>query len=703
MRLVSELRRRNVFRMAALYAISAWLVMQVVEVVTGLANLPDWIGPTTLVLLGIGFPIALILSWVYELTPEGISLEKDVDPADSTTRVTGRRLDFIVISVLCAALILFAYDKWWISDPPAQSIAVLPFENMSADPEQEYFSDGLSEEILNLLARIPALKVIGRTSSFAFKGKYEDIRVIGQTLGVRTVLEGSVRKSGDRIRITAQLIDALDGAHIWSETYDRTLTDIFAVQDSVAAAIIDALEIHIVADREAESRTGVSSTRVDARSTRDIESYDIYLLGRYHSHLRTVESINRSIELFKEAIEANPDFVLPYAGLADAYNLLTAYGNMSGPRAAELMQPIVQKALELDESLAEVYTSLGAIKENLGDLEGAEEAYNHAIDLNNNYALAHMWLGNILMSRSRLPEAQEAYARARQLDPLNSAVNLNLARTHLSQGRFDEGMKYIEGALEFGRGNVGAYQQKAYWLTEYGQFREATEWALQVEELAPGGAQGLGTLAYSYLLLGDFDQAEKWLDRAAEFAPDNWSVVWNTSQYYLFTGKYDALDTYIQDRLQKAEIGDTQSSRDLKSIYLWAGLAKLKLNENDTAADYFDLGYENSEYLFEADQELRFMGWRALAHQRAGNSDSADRLVAAAASFADTARLQGWATPSFLAQSAAIHVLQGDDAQALTQLELAIDAGFRNFLALETDPVWTRLQTDSRFQRLVAR
>ena len=165
------------------------------------------------------------------------------------------------LSGLATGLILFAFDKWWVTGPPEQSIAVLPFENMSADPDQEYFSDGLSEEILNLLARIPTLKVIGRTSSFAFKGKYEDIRVIGQALGVKNVLEGSVRKSGDRIRITAQLIDADDGAHIWSETYDRTLTDIFAVQDSVAAAIIDALEIHIVASPEPDASTdGPSGT-----------------------------------------------------------------------------------------------------------------------------------------------------------------------------------------------------------------------------------------------------------------------------------------------------------------------------------------------------------------------------------------------------------------------------------------------------------
>ncbi len=189
---------------------------QVAEVLIDLAKLPDWIGTTTLALLAVGFPIALIFSWFYEITPEGISLEKDVDRAESITHVTGRRLDFIVISLLCAAVILFAYDKWWMSGPPEQSIAVLPFENMSGDPEQEYFSDGISEELLNLLAQIPELRVISRSSAFSFKGKDIAIPTVAKQLNVAHVLEGSVRKVGNRVRITAQLIEASSDSHLWS-------------------------------------------------------------------------------------------------------------------------------------------------------------------------------------------------------------------------------------------------------------------------------------------------------------------------------------------------------------------------------------------------------------------------------------------------------------------------------------------------------
>jgi TolB-like protein len=240
MRLVSELRRRNVFRMAVLYLVAAWLVMQVAEVIIDLANLPDRIGPIILGLLVVGFPIALLFSWFYELTAEGVSLEHDIDPTESTNFVADRRLDFIVIALLCAAVILFAYDKWRLPGPPEKSIAVLPFENLSADPAQEYFSDGISEDLLNLLAQIPELRVISRSSAFSFKGKDIAIPALAGQLNVAHVVEGSVRKIGDRVRITAQLIEARSDSHLWSESYDRKLDDIFAVQDEIAAAISEA-------------------------------------------------------------------------------------------------------------------------------------------------------------------------------------------------------------------------------------------------------------------------------------------------------------------------------------------------------------------------------------------------------------------------------------------------------------------------------
>jgi TolB-like protein len=244
-----ELKRRNVFRVAIAYIVVAWLVLQVADVVLPTFQTPDWVMPAFTFLLALGFPVALTFAWAYEMTPEGIKREKEVDRSQSITRNTGRKLDFIIIGVLVVAIAFLAYDEFVIepaqeearttanseasevieTDIPEMSVAVLPFVNMSADPDQEYFSDGISEELLNQLVKIRGLQVAGRTSSFAFKGRNEDLRSIADQLNVAHILEGSVRKAGDRVRITAQLVKASDGYHLWSETYDRDLSDIFAI------------------------------------------------------------------------------------------------------------------------------------------------------------------------------------------------------------------------------------------------------------------------------------------------------------------------------------------------------------------------------------------------------------------------------------------------------------------------------------------
>ena len=246
MSLIQELKRRNVIRVAAAYAVTAWLILQIADVILGNIGAPSWVFPTILMVLALGFPVALVFAWAFELTPDGLKREADVDRTTSITRQTGRRLDRVIIGVLAIAVVYFAWDKF-MSGPDAEvvqtasadkaSIAVLPFVNMSSDPEQEYFSEGISEELLNLLAKVPQFQVAGRTSSFEFKGQNDDLREIGQLLGVENILEGSVRKGADRIRISAQLIDAATGHQVWAEKFDRTIKDIFELQDEITQKI----------------------------------------------------------------------------------------------------------------------------------------------------------------------------------------------------------------------------------------------------------------------------------------------------------------------------------------------------------------------------------------------------------------------------------------------------------------------------------
>ncbi len=321
MAFIKELKRRKVFRVAVLYFFVAWLIMQVADVMFPALNLPDWTITLVVTLLIMGFPLALILAWAFELTPEGLKKERDVDHADSVTHTTGRKFDFLIIAVLVVALGYFTYDKLVPSTGRdaalvettkqavtervvtkqagsteiGKSIAVLPFVNMSEDAGNEYFSDGLSEELLNMLVKIPELRVAPRTSSFSFKGKDLKISEIAHELNVNHELEGSVRKSGNKVRITVQLIKADDGFQLWSETYDRTLDDIFVVQDDIANAVVNTLKITLM------------GSMPKARET-DPEVYSLYLQGKYFENLSGKENIEKALAAFEQALAIDPDY-----------------------------------------------------------------------------------------------------------------------------------------------------------------------------------------------------------------------------------------------------------------------------------------------------------------------------------------------------------------------------------------------------------
>ncbi len=436
MGLVSELKRRNVFRMAVLYAVAAWLIMQVAEVVVTLANLPDWIGPTILGLLALGFPIALIFSWFYEITSEGVSLEKDIDVGTSITHVTGRRMDLLVISLLTAAVILFAYDKWWLPEPPDQSIAVLAFVNMSADPDQEYFSDGISEELLNVLAKIPGLRVSARTSSFQFKGENRDAIDIGQQLNVGLVLEGSVRKAGDQVRITAQLIDASNGFHLWSDTYDRELANIFAVQDEISAAIVGALKEHLGLQVAAVPRVIAAA---------NIEAHEAYLRGQYLVRGRV--SLGGAVRELEKAIALDPEYALAHAELAMAFFLQTrnVHGDLTVTEANAKAAPHAKRAMALDPNLAEAHAATGFLLWRQENLEEALTHFRQAIRINPNYSIVYVWMASVAGRKlGRYAEGFTAIETALRLNPLSTPATYNYIQSLINRNRLDEADRELE-------------------------------------------------------------------------------------------------------------------------------------------------------------------------------------------------------------------------------------------------------------------
>ena len=453
MNFFTELKRRNVIRMAGLYLVGAWLLTQVASTVFPMFGAPEWLPRTIVILLAIGFVPALIFSWVFELTPQGLKRDEEVTPGQSIAPQTARRMDRMIIAVLVLALGYFVFDKFVLTprraaapnDSPAtanaKSIAVLPFDNLSEEKGNAFFAEGIQDEILTRLAKIADLKVISRTSTQRFKAVPSDLREIARQLGVMNILEGSVQKSNDQVRINVQLINAVTDAHLWAESYDRKLTDLFTVESEVAKTIADTLRAKL---------TGSELSAMSGRSTDDPIAQELYVKGRHFWNLRRGDNLPRAIENFAQAIGRDPNYAAAYAGLSEAYILLPLYTaadpNETRPRA----RSAALKALELDPNLPEAHNALGkiAFDDELDFGESIRE-FKRAIELNPNYPGALHWLSNgPLVSLGRFDEAIAAATRATELDPLSAVTRVDQARTFTYARRFGEAEAAFKKALE---------------------------------------------------------------------------------------------------------------------------------------------------------------------------------------------------------------------------------------------------------------
>ena len=508
-----ELKRRNVVRVAVAYTIVSWLILQLTDVLMPLLSLSQWVGGLVFLLLVIGFFLALILSWAYELTPEGVKLEKHVGRSQSIIHITGRKLDFIIIGVLMIALLMFALDKFvWTTDvapvdtanTQQRTIAVLSFINMSSDPEQEYFSDGLAEELINLLARISELRVTSRSSAFFYKGKDFTIADVGRDLGVGYVLEGSVQRVGDGVRINVQLIDTDTDESLWAETYDRELAieNIFAIQREIATSI--AGELQATLSLEEVARIGVLPTQSTI-------AYDLYVRGRFFWNQRTEEGFNRALEYLNQAIEEDPNYALAYAGVASIYVLMgNELFSWSHPRDSyPKAQAAARRALELDDTLAEAHSVLGdALFRYDWDFISADREHQRAIALNPNYGTGHQWYSHYLLPMGREKESLAHSLRALELDPLNLIINLHLGWHYFYVGENELAIEQLQQTLELSPTFIVAnlflgqvYEQEMRLEEAIEQF----EWAADLSDRNP---VHLAALAHAYGISGRQKDAE---------------------------------------------------------------------------------------------------------------------------------------------------------------------------------------------------
>jgi TolB-like protein/Tfp pilus assembly protein PilF len=509
MNFISELKRRNVIRMAGLYLVGAWLITQVSATVLPLFHAPEWLPQGVVVALAVGFIPAMVFAWIFELTPDGLKRDADVVPSESIAPQTAQKMNRLIVALLVLAVVYFGFDKFVLAPKREaalvettsknvaaktvanidaeknkinpRSIAVLPFTNMSGDTANEYFSDGISEEILNVLAGTPELQVAARTSSFSFKGKNIEIPEIAKELGVRMVLEGSVRKQGDKVRITAQLIDAGNGFHMWSETYDRDLKDIFVIQDEIAKAIGDQLQLKMA---------GLSKPGEPASGTKNLEAYDLYLRGMALWHTRKEQALWDAIKLFEQATALDPSFAQAYAGKALAYTIMGDYSNrMPYLETLTRGRDAAEMAVALDPSLPEPYAALAnnAVKEIRR--ETANALISRSIALRPSFATAHQWRGTQLMSSGKLAEGLASLEQATALNP---------------------------------RARVVA-QNHAFILRTLGREAEAKNRCLQALAFAPDYSACMEDIAMVELTLGNFAEAQKMFESAA--AIDNPSAM----------------------------------------------------------------------------------------------------------------------------------------------------------------------------------
>jgi TolB-like protein/Flp pilus assembly protein TadD len=523
LRLFKELQRRNVFRVAIGYIVSSWLLAQVADLVLDNIGAPDWVMQTILLLLALGFPVVVFFSWAYEVTPEGIKRESEIDRTQSITHVTAGRLNRAITIVLIIALTYFAYDKFVVSPTreavpveatteamtetivseqdeskdSGKSVAVLPFVNMSEDSGNEYFADGLSEELLNLLVKIPGLRVAARTSSFSFKDKDLTISEIARELNVGYVLEGSVRKSGDQVRITAQLIKADDGFHLWSENYDRTLDDIFEVQDEIASEVTTALEV-----------TLLGKSQVDRAI--NPEAYALRLKGLYFLQQRGKESTEKSIAVLKRAIALEPGYAQAWELLSFSYYQQIRLNAMPRGEGYALAMDAIDRALKLDPGQGTAWGGYGFLKKNLDwDWEAATAALNRAHQLDANSNIIRIWRGSLTQTLGRLDEAIEIYQEALAVDPLNSSIYSSLGVLYRKTNRLDESIAILKKQIEL----RPQYHWAHFNLGKTYLFRGDAQQALVEIEQNPSNVYRDVGLVLAYTALGREADAQAVLQR----------------------------------------------------------------------------------------------------------------------------------------------------------------------------------------------
>ena len=556
-RFFAELKRRRVFRVMAVYGAVAFVILQVADIALPGLGLPEWTITLILTLTLLGFPFAIVLAWAFDMTPEGVQRTADATPGELTQIISAPASQRWPAGVLAlVGMTALLAGAWYVgrqsapdaaadplaaaapvAGPPSASIAVLPFADMSPDKDQDYFSDGISEELLNLLAKIPGLQVASRTSAFSFKGESVEIPEIARRLNVAHVLEGSVRKAGSQVRVTAQLIDARSDTHLWSQTWDRSLDDIFAIQDEIAAEVVEQLKVTLLGAAPAVAET-------------DPEAYALYLQARQLGRQVTVEGLEQSVALYLQALEIDPDYTAAWAGLARAYNMQVLSG-LRPPFEVRLGREATNRALAIDPEYADAYASLAWIAINFDvDAAAAVRYYQRALALDP--ANPDIIADAAVLARNlgRLDEAIALLNYSGARDPVNALVHQSMGAAYLWAGRLDEAIESYRTALNLVPGRISAQ----YGIGTAFLLKGEPEQALAAFALEEGDEEY--RVKGTALALHDLGRAAEFDSTFSELR-DKWGGRWpsEVAHVYAWTGDADAAFEWLEKAVLQNEDG----------------------------------------------------------------------------------------------------------------------------------------------------
>jgi TolB-like protein/Tfp pilus assembly protein PilF len=527
--LFNELKRRNVIRVGIAYVVVVWLVMQFADVVLDNIDSPSWVFQVIMLVLAIGLPLVLVFAWAFEMTPEGIKKEKDVDRSHSITSHTGKRLNNTILVLMAVVIAYLLFDKF--SNPvavdlpstevaavanqaeekpeveaeiPRKSIAVLPFDNRSALEEDIFFVDGIHDDLLSTIAKIGTLKVISRTSVMEYRGTNKKIPVIAKELGVANILEGGIQRSGNQVRINVQLIDAVTDEHLWAEIFDRELTaeNLFTIQSEISQKIANALKAVLSLEEK---------TRINTMPTDNLQAYDSYLHGRQLMATRKVDKLQQAVKEFGKAVAIDPEFALAWVNLADANSLLAGYQAKSLEAAIPVMESAISHAMSINNELGEAYASLAQIHEYYQREDEAEAAYLKAIELSPNYATAYHWYSSFVLRSSmlRTAEATKLLERAFELDPRSSTISVALASQYKFQGLLSLAERQYLDLIELDPEFMNAYAALAdLYFRDLGRFDKALALYRKASQLDPGNPINLINQLEIYQQLGNIKAME---------------------------------------------------------------------------------------------------------------------------------------------------------------------------------------------------